>query len=252
MSPLGMSIAVFAGVFGGALLGLYVSPKLPVHHQGSESKDIVRLGMGLVATTVAVVLGLLVSSAKNFYDTQGNEMTQLAADYVMLDRVLAYYGPEAAEARVALRNLLAGLLESGRASHITRSLNAIKSGTIVGDRLIDRLQALSPQNDNQRTLKAEAISVALQLGQTRWLMFEQNTVPVPRLLLGMLIAWLILLFLSFAIFAPRNLTVIAGLFMAAFAVSGAILLILEMYHPQGGLIRLSEAPLRAALAQLGQ
>jgi len=247
-----MSIAVFAGVFGGALLGLYVSPKLPVHHQGSESKDIVRLGMGLVATTVAVVLGLLVSSAKNFYDTQGNEMTQLAADYVMLDRVLAYYGPEAAEARVALRNLLAGLLESGRASHITRSLNAIKSGTIVGDRLIDRLQALSPQNDNQRTLKAEAISVALQLGQTRWLMFEQNTVPVPRLLLGMLIAWLILLFLSFAIFAPRNLTVIAGLFMAAFAVSGAILLILEMYHPQGGLIRLSEAPLRAALAQLGQ
>jgi hypothetical protein len=252
MSPLGMSIAVFAGVFGGALLGLYVSPKLPVHHQGSESKDIVRLGMGLVATTVAVVLGLLVSSAKNFYDTQGNEMTQLAADYVMLDRVLAYYGPEAAEARVALRNLLAGLLESGRASHITRSLNAIKSGTIVGDRLIDRLQALSPQNDNQRTLKAEAISVALQLGQTRWLMFEQNTVPVPRLLLGMLIAWLILLFLSFAIFAPRNLTVIAGLFIAAFAVSGAILLILEMYHPQGGLIRLSEAPLRAALAQLGQ
>ena len=208
--------------------------------------------MGLVATTVAVVLGLLVSSAKNFYDTQGNEMTQLAADYVMLDRVLAYYGPEAAEARVALRNLLAGLLESGRASHITRSLNAIKSGTIVGDRLIDRLQALSPQNDNQRTLKAEAISVALQLGQTRWLMFEQNTVPVPRLLLGMLIAWLILLFLSFAIFAPRNLMVVAGLFMAAFAVSGAILLILEMYHPQGGLIRLSEAPLRAALAQLGQ
>jgi hypothetical protein len=248
-----MSVVVFAGVFGGSLLGLFVSPKLPIHHQSQESKDIVRLGMGLVATTVAVVLGLLVSSAKSFYDTQGNEMTQLAADYVMLDRVLAYYGPEAAEARAALRNVLAGLLESREASPITtKSLSTIKSGAIVGNSLVGRLMALSPQNDNQRSFKGEAISVALQLGHTRWLMFEQNTVPVPRLLLGMLIAWLILLFLSFAIFAPRNLMVVAGLFMAAFAVSGAILLILEMYHPQGGLIRLSEAPLRAALAQLGQ
>lgn len=96
------------------------------------------------------------------------------------------------------------------------------------------------------------MSIAFQLGQTRWLTFEQNTVPIPRLLLGMLILWLIGLFLSFSIFAPRNLMVIVGLFMAAVAVCGAILLILEMYHPQTGMIRVSDAPLRAALAQLGQ
>ena len=68
----------------------------------------------------------------------------------------------------------------------------------------------------------------------------------------MLILWLIVLFLSFGLFAPRNLMVMAGLFMAAAAVCGAILLILEMYHPQVGLIQVSDAPLRAALAQLGQ
>ena len=91
-----------------------------------------------------------------------------------------------------------------------------------------------------------------QLGQTRWLIFEQNAVPIPRLLLAMLIGWLIVLFLSFGIYAPRNMTVLAGLLLAALAASGAILLILELYRPQVGLIRVSDAPLLAALAQLAQ
>jgi hypothetical protein len=171
----------------------------------------------------------------------------------MLDRILAHYGPEATDARVALRTVLGNQLESRESRDGSNKVyNAIKSGNRVGEGLIDKIQELSPKNDNQRSLKAQALSMAFQLVQTRWLMFEQNTVPVPRLLLGMLILWLIVLFLSFAIFAPRNLMVIAGLFMAAVAVCGAILLILEMYHPQTGLIRVSDAPLRAALAQLGQ
>ena len=245
-----MSIVVFACVSGGTLLGMFLSSKLPVHHQSSRSRDIVMLAMGLVATTAAVVLGLLVSSAKNFYDTQRSEMTQLAANFILLDRALAYYGPEAAEARATLRTVLADQMGSSQAT--IKSLGTIKSGVIVGDSLFDKLQELSPQNDNQRSMKAQALSVAFQLGHTRWLMFEQDTLPVPHLLLAMLTVWLVLLFLSFAIFAPRNLTVISGLFMAAFAVSGAIFLILELYHPQTGLIRISDAPLRAALAQLGQ
>ncbi|MBV8867539.1 MAG: hypothetical protein JO210_19225 [Acidobacteriaceae bacterium] len=209
--------------------------------------------MGLVATTVAVVLGLLVSSAKSFYDTQSNEVTQLAANFVMLDRIMAQYGPEAGDARAALRSALADQMESRDSSrHSNKLYSNIKSGAQVGNGMINKIQELSPRDDNQRSLKAQAVSTAFQLGQTRWLMFEQNTIPVPRLLLAMLILWLIVLFLSFGLFAPRNLMVMAGLFMAAAAVCGAILLILEMYHPQVGLIQVSDAPLRAALAQLGQ
>jgi hypothetical protein len=77
-------------------------------------------------------------------------------------------------------------------------------------------------------------------------MYAQNTIPFPRFLLVMLIAWLTVLFVSFWIFAPRNPLVLAGLFASATAVCGAILLILEMYEPLGGLIRISDAPLRAA------
>ncbi|MBV8115652.1 MAG: hypothetical protein JO300_12985 [Silvibacterium sp.] len=253
MSPLSISLIVFVCVFGSALLGLFLSRELPLPHQTSESRDIVRLGMGLVATTVAVALGLLVSSAKSFYDTQCAEVTQLAANYVLLDRMLSHYGPEANDTRAALRAVLAFHLNYPAATKASSQIYGdIRSGTKKGEVILDRIEALTPRDDNQRFLKGQALSLAFQLGQTRWLMFEQNTVPVPRLLLGMLIGWLIVLFLSFGIFAPRNFTVIVGLFLAALAVCGAILLILGMYHPETGLIQVSDAPLRAALAQLGQ
>jgi len=213
-----------------------------MQHASSDSKDVVRLGMGLVATTVALVLGLLVASAKSFYDTQNNEITQLAANLVLLDRVLAHYGPEAADTRASLRvtaELLPEVLEAG---------TALRKGEFV----LDKIQELSPKDDNQRTLKAQASNLAVQMGQTRWLMFTQNTVPVPKLLLLMLTFWLTVLFISFGLFAPSNLTVRSGLSISALAVAGAVFLILEMYQPHGGLIRVSDAPLRAAIAQLGQ
>jgi hypothetical protein len=253
MSSLAISFLVFLGASCSALLGMLVSPKLPVNNQSSESKDVVRLVMGLVATTVAVALGLLISSAKNFYDTQNNAVTQLAANYILLDQILTYYGPETSGTRSALRDGLGRLLESnvslrGR----DQPFLDVESGARLGGSVLAKILGLSPKDDNQRSLKAQALSVAFQLSETRWLFFEQNAVPVPSLLLAMLIGWLILLFLSFGIFAPRNLIVLIGLLVAALAVSGAVLLIVEMYRPQVGLIRVSDAPLRAALSQLRQ
>lgn len=251
MSALNTSILVFACVFGGALAGMFIRRLLPEHHLSSDSKDVVRLGMGLVATTLALVLGLLVASAKNFYDTQSAEVTQLAANAVLLDRVLAHYGAETADARAELRIVvnrgLATLWASEGSDKSYLQLPGQRAEIIF-----EKLHELTPTNDIQRSLQAQALGLAVQMGQTRWLIFEQKTVPVPRLLLVMLLFWLIVLFGSFGLFAPPNLTVIASLFVSAMAVSGAIFLILEMYHPYTGLIRVSDAPLRYALAQLGQ
>jgi hypothetical protein len=243
MSPPTASIVVFGCIFGGALLGMSVYPLLPDKALSSDSRDVVRLAMGLVATTVAMALGLLIASAKNFYDTQSAEVTQLAANFVLLDRILAHYGPEANDSRSELHILLA------RESDLLGSLDGAPSQK--REIIFDKIQGLSPKDDTQRSLKGQATSLAIQLGQTRWLMFEQRTVPIPKLLLGMLIFWLTVLFISFGLFAPRNVTVLVGLFIAALAVSGAIFLILEMYHPEAGLIQVSDAPLRAAQAQIG-
>jgi len=237
---------VFACVFGGALLGIFVNSLLAEKHLGSDSRDVVRLTMGLVATTVAIVLGLLVASAKSYYDTQNSEVTQLAANFVLLDRVLAHYGQETADARTALRVFLPHLTEL----FVRQDSSGVQKGE--GEVILDKIQQLSPKDDNQRALKAQATNLAIQIGQVRWLIFEQKTIPVPKPLLLMLICWLTILFISFGLFGPRNLTVLVGLFISALAVSGAIFLILEMYHPDAGLLKVSEAPLRAAMAQLGR
>jgi len=234
MSLLTISLSVFACIFGGALLGILI--KLPEDQLRADSKDVVRLGMGLVASTAALVLGLLVASAKTFYDTQNTEVTQFAANVVLLDRVLAHYGAESAEARAALPNAVTHMIEVIEPSSDS----------------IEKIQALSPKDDNQRSLRQQASNVAVQLGQIRWLMYEQNKVPFPMLLLVMLVFWLTALFISFGLYAPRNPSVLTSLFISALAVSGSIYLILDMYHPSAGLIRVSDAPLRSALSLLGQ
>jgi uncharacterized membrane protein len=99
MSSLTISLIMLACVFGAALLGILLHAVLPQHHLSSETKDIVKLGMGLVGTMSALVLGLLVASAKNSYDTQSAELTQLSANIALLDRGLALYGPETKETR---------------------------------------------------------------------------------------------------------------------------------------------------------
>ena len=251
MSLLTISLSVFACIFGGALLGIRIHHLLPDDQLRADSKDVVRLGMGLVATTAALVLGLLVASAKAFYDTQNTEVTQFAANVVLLDRVLAHYGEESAEARAALPNAVTHMIEVIEPSSDSNKTDS-QHGSLRGEVLIEKIQALSPKDDNQRSLRQQASNVAVQLGQIRWLMYEQNKVPFPMLLLVMLVFWLTALFISFGLYAPRNPSVLTSLFISALAVSGSIYLILDMYHPSAGLIRVSDAPLRSALSLLGQ
>lgn len=250
MSPVTVSVIVFACVFGGALVGIFVSSRLPSHHVTSETKDVVRLGMGLVATTVALALGLLIASAKSYYDTQSAEVTQLAANVVLLDRILVHYGPETQEARALLRDSVAHAVDFLSAASAGNAHMALGGPNAEG--LFDRIQELSPKTDGQRSMQSQAFGLAIQMGQTRWLMFAQTNVSVPMPLLEIMVFWLTVLFISFGLFAPHNGTVVTSLFISTLAVSGAIFLILEMYQPYTGLIRVSAAPLRAALLQLSR
>src|SRR6266849_11021403 len=111
MSPTSIAWIVLACVFGGALLGVVLRRVLPEHHLNSDSKDVIKLAMGLTATMAALVLALLISAAKSSYDAQRNEVTQLSANIVLLDRVLAHYGPETKEARAMLKQSVAGMID---------------------------------------------------------------------------------------------------------------------------------------------
>ena len=251
MSSIAISSIVFACVFGGAMLGMFVHAVLPQHHLSSESKDVVKLAMGLVATLCALVLGLLIASAKGSYDAQSSELTQMSAKAVLLDRVLAHYGPETKETRDLLRGSAARILDqTWSGSHTSTSqLEAPSGGAEI---LLDRIQALAPKDDRQRALQAQATSIVLDLGLTRWLQYAQGSSSISMPLLVVLVFWLTIIFISFGLFAPANGTVFAGLFVSALSVSAAILLILELYTPYSGLIQIPSTPLRDALTQLGR
>jgi len=199
----------------------------------------------------ALVLGLLVASAKGSYDAQSAELTQMSANIALLDRVLARYGPETKEARDLLRGAVARLLDQMWSKDGT-SASSKAPPSSGGEILYDKLAGLSPKNDTERSLQGQALSIAMDIGKTRWLMFEQATTSVSLPLLVVLVLWLTVIFISFGLFAPFNATVVSSLFVSALSVSGAIFLILEMSGPYSGLIQISSAPLRAALAHLGQ
>jgi len=252
MSSITTSAIAFACVFGGALLGMLLRSLLPEHHLDPDSRSIVNLGMALIGTMTALVLGLLIASAKGSFDTQKSEVTQVAANIVQLDRILARYGAEANEARAVLHRAVLSLDKSW--SEDAARSNWMDSTQVRAEAasFYENIQELTPRNDFQRALQSQALQIALAIGQTRSLLVEQagSSIPIPFLVV--VIFWLAVIFLSFGLFAPRNATVIATLFVCALSVSAAIFLILELDSPFSGLLQISDVPLRNALAHIGK
>jgi hypothetical protein len=240
---------VFALVFGSALLAMLVHIALPEHHLSSDSKDVVKLGVALIATMSALVLGLLVASAKSSFDTRSNQLVQVSADIILLDRVLARYGPETKEARSLLQRSVAATVERFWPAEGDKPI-AIDPGVV--EALYDKIEALSPQSDAQRTLRSQAETMALDVGRIRVLLFEHLGTSIPLPFLVVLVFWLCIIFASFGLFAPRNATVLAVLCVCALSVSAAIFLILELDRSFEGLLQVSGAPLRTALVQLSR
>ena len=162
MSDLLVAGLAFVCAFGGAWLGLLLRRKLPQHHLGADSKDVVKLGTGLLATMAALVLSLLIASAKGSYDTQRSELAQLAADVIVLDRVLAHYGPETKEARDLLRQAVVRMVKRMSLSASSRPGELAPPGTTT-DPFYVALQKLSPENDLQRSLVGVALRMSTEL-----------------------------------------------------------------------------------------
>ena len=251
MSATAIGLIVFALVFGSALLAMYVQPALPKHHLSAESKDVVKLGIALIATMSALVLSLLVASAKSAYDTRSSQLVQVAADIILLDRALARYGPETKDARSVLQRSVAVTVERFWPTEGAKVI-AIDPNASPVEALYDKVEALSPQNEAQRAMQSQAQSLAADVSRTRLLLFENLGSSIPFPFLVVLVFWLCIIFVSFGLFAPRNATVIAVLCVCALSVAGAIFLILELDRSFEGLLQVSGAPLRGASAQLGR
>jgi hypothetical protein len=251
MNSIEVSGITFACVFGGALLGIFLGTRLPDHHLTSETKDVVRLGMALVGTLGALVLSFFITAAKGAHDRQRDELTEMSAKVVILGRILNHYGPEASAAHESLREVVGQILVTTWPDE--RSENAkVSAGPARAEDLYDEVEALSPKDDRQRAIQSQASSLLLSVGEVRWLMVEETRVRVNSSVIIVLDLWMTCIFVSWGLYSPRNGTALTALFVSAFCVSMAILLIVELYTPYTGLLRISSGPLRFAYTTLAQ
>jgi hypothetical protein len=251
LSAAPVAILIFVCLFAAALLGSLLRMVLPEHHLSSETKDSVKVTMGLVATMSALILGLLIAAAKDTYDKERAGVTQMAAKIIFLDRVFANYGPETKDVRDLYRHIVEQIISRMWPDTKTKGTELDPSAS-RGDALYTAIQNLSPQGQLQTALKAQALSTSLDLGQLRWLEFEQAGSSVSGPLLWILTFWLAVLFVSFGLFSPSNATVVVAQMLAALSVAGAIFLLMELNSPFTGLVQISSAPFADALAHLGK
>lgn len=252
MSETTTSLIIFAIVFGAALLGMILQRVLPERHLTEDSRKAVTVGIGLIATLTALVLGLLVGSVKGSFDAQNDVLRRIAANVVLLDRVMAQYGPETKDARAQLRQmLLLKLAASGKGLQDLQDIDESNQATLGFERMQDMLRRLPTTDPVQSQLQVRAVQVSQDIAQMRWLLMESSGSSIPGPFLVMLVFWLGVIFMSFGLFSPTNGTVLAVLFVCAMSVTGAIFLILEMDSPLAGMVRLSDAPLVNAAKRLG-
>lgn len=253
MSALTTSAIVFVLVFGGAILGGRLRSVLPTHHLAEESKNIINLAIGLIATLTALVLGLLLGSVKSSFDAKNDDVKLIASQLLLLDQVLAQYGPAAAPARTVLHDIASARNDAIRKRTISTSREAAGAITTGGLGEVLRLVRELPANSRADELvQRRAFELSGELAKTRWLFAEtfDSTIPTPFVIV--LISWLFFIFLSFGLFAPFNGTVITTLFVCALSVSGALFLILEMDAAFSGFIHVSFEPLTDAVGRLGK
>lgn len=252
MKDIVIGVVVLAIIFGGALFGMFLGKILPVHHMSTESRDVIRIVMGMLAMLSSVTLGLLTGSSISSLAEREGELRSAGVQFIVLDRNLAEYGPETAQTRVLLKQLLAERIsqiwpEEGGAV----SLSALSGG--AGINLVQRdLFALSPQTEQQRWLRSNALEITNGIAASRWTTVEQINSRFPWAFFVVVVFWLAVVFASFGLFAPRNASVMAALCVAALALAVPIFLMLEMDQPYGGLVKIPSTSLRVALDQLGR
>jgi len=254
MNPLAISLIAFGCMFGGMLLGMFLRRVLPEHHVSDQSTSVVKLGTGMIATLAALVIGLLIASAKGSFDTLNNGLIQTSSKIILLDRVMARYGPETREARDLLRRGVASTIERIWPKERMEQSEIKPLDPRAGiEALQEKLLQLSPRNDAQRWVQSRALQVSGEIAETRWLLFQQvgqSSLPMPFFVI--LVLWLVIIFFSFGLSSPRNATVMVVLLICALSAAGSLFLIQELAQPYGGLIMISSAPLRNAFAYLGQ
>jgi hypothetical protein len=251
MGTLLISLIIAAAIFAAAMASLWLHLRLPRQHLSKETQDVVRLGTGMLSVLASLVLGLLIATAKTSYDTTDHAIRGYAAELILLDETFRDYGPAAAMPRDLLRaytmQVLTDFWPSAGGPAVV--LDNQVSGAML-EHIREAIRTLRPMDDGQHWLQDQALQISTNLLRERWLMIEQSGSNIQPVMLVMLVLWIAFIFATFAVNAPRNATVVVAFFVCSLAMGGAVFLILEMDNPLGGTMKISDWPMKNALAHM--
>jgi hypothetical protein len=237
-------------MIAGVALGMLLRARLPASQLSRDTREVVRLGAGLLATLAAVVISLMIASARSSYDTQDGHFRQLAAYLVETDQLLAQYGPEALEVRILMRQAVPSAIDRIWREETSASQNSAFTAASLAEQIYNAIDALSPANAAQRALKLRIAQAATEIAHTRLLMFADSDKPMLTPFFLILIFWLTVIFTSFGLSVEPGALVGVALLVFALSVSSALFLVADLSQPFAGLMQIPKEQLRHTLAPL--
>jgi hypothetical protein len=240
---------VFACLTGASLGVLLSHGKLPAHHRQDDTQAVVRLIANIFVVMTSLVLGLMINSAKTRYEGINRDVHAFATDLILLDRTLQLYGSDADDTR---QRLVAYVRRASDGRWTTG--DPVHTSDVTSEQLLNdvggSLRALKPANDTEKSIWNDAREQYRKVLELRWALVEQAEGSIPTPLLGLVIAWLVLVFGSFGYRTPHNLVVVISFVAASALISCALYLIVDMDEPFTGPIQISAAPLQRAMAEI--
>jgi hypothetical protein len=250
-NPMTVALICLCFILAGTFVGVLLRRCLPAHHLSKESESVVKLGVGLIATLAALVLGLLISSAKSTYDAKLSEVNQITANIILIDQFLSEYGPDVRPAREKLRGSVQGMVQNLWKDGTDKSANSSAfTPTAAGVETWRLILSLPTQTEMQRGLSSQITEATKNLSQLRLLLFAQSGRSIPASFLAILVFWLAIIFASFSLFGPMNTTVVVFTFLFAVSAAAAIFLILELDSPFTGMLQIPRTAMLDALGVL--
>ncbi|GAB0114515.1 bestrophin-like domain [Acidisoma sp. C75] len=243
-------------------LGATIRKRWPEHHSNRETIELLQTTVMLLATFAAIVLGLLITSAKKDFDNLQNDVRGFGATLVQLDYTLAELGPEAVPIRHRLVRYAAAATaiiwsdEAPPPGNYYPRLPASKPRRMgettanLGQMLQDADSALQslPSGDAAQTRRlatAERL-MTVAIGD-RWHIVEASRGSLSTPFFAVLVFWAIVIYLCFGLSAPLNHVNAMTMTLSAVALASALFVIIDLYTPYTGIFSISSAPLRGAI-----
>lgn len=253
MGPIPIGAVIVAILFGSAMLAMTCARFLPEHHLGPDTKNVVSVSVAVIGTLSAIVVGLLISTSNAGFTARAQQVTQISADIIRLDRVLQRYGPPGEPSRALARQFAEAKLHDLFPDRRAVRANLENEATIrLLEQLQDELIALAPADDRQKLLKAEALDLCAALETANWQLGQEAANRSPVALLVLVMFWFCIIFASFGLFAPRNGTAIAMILLGSVAVGSAVRMTSELQTPFGSFVRVPQQPLVQALDRISR